>query len=105
MPAASMCESHCSTACVLRPPVVTAAAPCPFASKRDLRTVITVLHCWLIDVADRRNQPPVYHSSPGPRSYLRGEAIVKRFLLAALAVTLLGSASTPEYAIEAIRYA
>jgi len=30
---------------------------------------------------------------------------VKRFLLAALAVTLLGSASTPEYAIEAIRYA
>jgi glyoxylase-like metal-dependent hydrolase (beta-lactamase superfamily II) len=31
--------------------------------------------------------------------------MVKRFLLAALAVTLLGSASTPEYAIEAIRYA
>jgi glyoxylase-like metal-dependent hydrolase (beta-lactamase superfamily II) len=30
---------------------------------------------------------------------------VKRFLLAALVVTLLGSASTPEYAIEAIRYA
>lgn len=30
---------------------------------------------------------------------------MKRFLLAALAVTLLGSASTPEYAIEAIRYA
>jgi glyoxylase-like metal-dependent hydrolase (beta-lactamase superfamily II) len=30
---------------------------------------------------------------------------VKRFLFAALAVTLLGSASTPEYAIEAIRYA
>jgi glyoxylase-like metal-dependent hydrolase (beta-lactamase superfamily II) len=35
----------------------------------------------------------------------KGEAIVKRFLLAAIAVTLLGSASTPEYAIEAIRYA
>jgi glyoxylase-like metal-dependent hydrolase (beta-lactamase superfamily II) len=31
--------------------------------------------------------------------------MVKRFLFAALAVTLLGSASTPEYAIEAIRYA
>jgi glyoxylase-like metal-dependent hydrolase (beta-lactamase superfamily II) len=30
---------------------------------------------------------------------------VRRFLLAAIAVTLLGSASTPEYAIEAIRYA
>jgi glyoxylase-like metal-dependent hydrolase (beta-lactamase superfamily II) len=30
---------------------------------------------------------------------------VKRFLLAILAMTLLGSASTPEYAIEAIRYA
>jgi len=30
---------------------------------------------------------------------------VKRFLLAVLAMTLLGSASTPEYAIEAIRYA
>jgi glyoxylase-like metal-dependent hydrolase (beta-lactamase superfamily II) len=34
-----------------------------------------------------------------------GEIIVKRFLLAAIAVTLLGAASTPEYAIEAIRYA
>jgi len=30
---------------------------------------------------------------------------VKRFLLAAIAVTLLGSTSTPEYSIEAIRYA
>jgi glyoxylase-like metal-dependent hydrolase (beta-lactamase superfamily II) len=30
---------------------------------------------------------------------------MKRFLLAAVAVMLLGSASTPEYAIEAIRYA
>ena len=30
---------------------------------------------------------------------------MRRFLLAAIAVTLLGSASTPEYAIEAIRYA
>jgi len=30
---------------------------------------------------------------------------VRRFLLAAIAVTLLGSASTPEYSIEAIRYA
>lgn len=30
---------------------------------------------------------------------------MKRFLLAGIAVTLLGSASTPEYTIEAIRYA
>jgi glyoxylase-like metal-dependent hydrolase (beta-lactamase superfamily II) len=30
---------------------------------------------------------------------------VKRFLLAAIAVTLLGSTPTPEYSIEAIRYA
>jgi glyoxylase-like metal-dependent hydrolase (beta-lactamase superfamily II) len=30
---------------------------------------------------------------------------VKRFLLAAIALTLLGSASSPEYSIEAIRYA
>jgi glyoxylase-like metal-dependent hydrolase (beta-lactamase superfamily II) len=30
---------------------------------------------------------------------------VKRFLLAAIAVTLLGATSTPEYSIEAIRYA
>ena len=30
---------------------------------------------------------------------------MRRFLLAAIAVTLLGSASTPEYSIEAIRYA
>jgi glyoxylase-like metal-dependent hydrolase (beta-lactamase superfamily II) len=34
-----------------------------------------------------------------------GEAALKRFLLAGIAVTLLGSASTPEYTIEAIRYA
>jgi glyoxylase-like metal-dependent hydrolase (beta-lactamase superfamily II) len=33
------------------------------------------------------------------------EAAVKRFLLAAIAVTLLGATSTPEYSIEAIRYA
>jgi glyoxylase-like metal-dependent hydrolase (beta-lactamase superfamily II) len=30
---------------------------------------------------------------------------VKRLLLAAIAMTLLGSASSPEYSIEAIRYA
>ena len=30
---------------------------------------------------------------------------MKRFLLAAIAVTLLGSTPTPEYSIEAIRYA
>jgi hypothetical protein len=30
---------------------------------------------------------------------------MKRFLLAASALALLGAASTPEYAIEAIRYA
>jgi glyoxylase-like metal-dependent hydrolase (beta-lactamase superfamily II) len=35
----------------------------------------------------------------------RAETSVKRFLLAALAMTLLGSTSSPEYAIEAIRYA
>jgi glyoxylase-like metal-dependent hydrolase (beta-lactamase superfamily II) len=58
-------------------------------------------------LADRRRRTP--KSTAGisfePKSHPHGEAIVKRFLLAALAVTLLGSASTPEYAIEAIRYA
>src|SRR5438445_12079729 len=34
-----------------------------------------------------------------------GETIVKRFLLAAIFAALLGRSSTPEYAIQAIRYA
>jgi glyoxylase-like metal-dependent hydrolase (beta-lactamase superfamily II) len=40
-----------------------------------------------------------------PRDHKPKEVFVKRILLAAVVMTLLGSASGPEYSIEAIRYA